>query len=166
MRPGSAASVTARCRSVPGLSTPEPRSLPLLPWQLPEYGCQAALTVLLLLTGRWFYGGMHLVVLAYHARQVRAPCSCSACTSEGFPCSPAVSATLAAEGGLQPHSARTPPSDAPPHACRLHPLQFVRRQHLADVTEIFRQVAPRKQREMVKLVRRLWPCIVLSSAAA
>lgn len=42
--------------------------------------------MLLLGTGRWFYGGVHAVLLAYHARQ------------------------------------------------------YLRRQHLADVTEIFRQV--------------------------
>ena len=30
-------------------------------------------------------------------------------------------------------------------------LQYLRRQHLADVTEIFRQVGPRKTREMFKL---------------
>ncbi|KAI7843681.1 hypothetical protein COHA_002581 [Chlorella ohadii] len=65
---------------------------------LPEYGCQAALTAVLLLTGHWLYGGLHAVLLAYHVRQ------------------------------------------------------FMRRQHLADVTEIFRQVGPRKQREMAKLV--------------
>ena len=38
--------------------------------QLPEYACQAALTALLLLSGRWAYGGLHALVLAYHVRQV------------------------------------------------------------------------------------------------
>ena len=38
---------------------------------LPEYGCQAALTAVLLLTGHWLYGGLHAVLLAYHVRQVR-----------------------------------------------------------------------------------------------
>jgi hypothetical protein len=37
---------------------------------LPEYGCQAALTAVLLLTGHWLYGGLHAVLLAYHVRQV------------------------------------------------------------------------------------------------
>lgn len=32
-----------------------------------------------------------------------------------------------------------------------HLAQYLRRGHLADVTEIFRQVAPRKRREMFKL---------------
>ncbi len=31
-------------------------------------------------------------------------------------------------------------------------LQFLRQQHLADVTEIFRQAGPRKRRDMLKLV--------------
>ncbi|PSC73122.1 cornichon-like protein 1 [Micractinium conductrix] len=73
---------------------------------LPEYGAQAALTVLLLGTGRWFYGGVHAVLLAYHARQ------------------------------------------------------YLRRQHLADVTEIFRQVGERKQRETLKMVFYLLTFIV------
>ncbi|EFN57271.1 hypothetical protein CHLNCDRAFT_21686 [Chlorella variabilis] len=64
---------------------------------LPEYLCQAALTIFMLLSGHWLYGGIHLLLLAYHVRQ------------------------------------------------------YLRRGHLADVTEIFRQVAPRKRREMFKL---------------
>jgi hypothetical protein len=31
-------------------------------------------------------------------------------------------------------------------------VQYLRKAHLADVTEIFRQVAPRKKVEMAKLV--------------
>lgn len=65
---------------------------------LPEYACQAAITALLLLTGRWAYGALHLLLLGYHVQQ------------------------------------------------------YLRRQHLADVTEIFRQVGPRKKREIGKLV--------------
>lgn len=64
---------------------------------VPEYVCQALLTAFLLIRGHWIYGGMHVVLLAYHVRQ------------------------------------------------------YLRRQHLADVTEIFRQVGPRKRRDMVKL---------------
>lgn len=38
--------------------------------QLPEYACQAAITALLLLTGRWAYGALHLLLLGYHVQQV------------------------------------------------------------------------------------------------
>ncbi|KAL4856016.1 Protein cornichon 4 [Chlorella vulgaris] len=64
---------------------------------LPEYLSQAALTAFLLLSGHWAYGGIHVLLLAYHARL------------------------------------------------------YLRREHLTDVTEIFRQVGVRKRREMLKL---------------
>lgn len=120
-------------------------SLPLLV-QLPEYGCQAALTAMLLLTGHWLYGGMHAVLLAYHARQVRAhrlqlgcvlPClrrPAAACVSNALLCHSCCLTT-----------AHRHPTPHPPNK------QFLQGRHLADVTEIFRQVGPRKRHEMVKL---------------
>lgn len=99
--------------------------------QLPEYGCQAALTALLLLTGRWAYGGLHAALLVYHARQVRllggARTGCLPTAQVGR-----LKRRLAANPCPDPAEPFTPPMPSLP--------QFLRGQHLADVTEIFRQV--------------------------
>ncbi len=36
--------------------------------QYPEFGLQAFMTLLMLLTGRWLVGGLHLLVLAFNVR--------------------------------------------------------------------------------------------------
>lgn len=104
---------------------------------LPEYGCQAALTAVLLLTGHWLYGGLHAVLLAYHARQVRCACHAVLCRPGlSEPARWCSCSCLAA--ALQPCCQGSPQLLAHP---ALPPplLQFMRRQHMADVTEIFRQ---------------------------
>lgn len=59
--------------------------LPLPLRQIPEYACQALLTALLLLSGRWAYGALHLVLLGYHVQQVGpAACCRPACENEGW----------------------------------------------------------------------------------
>jgi hypothetical protein len=57
--------------------------------QLPEYACQAALTALLLLSGRWAYGSLHALLLAYHLRQVGAARS-HHCQAAHGPAPPAI----------------------------------------------------------------------------
>lgn len=38
--------------------------------QYPEFGLQALLTALMVFSGRWLVGGLHLVVLAFNVRLV------------------------------------------------------------------------------------------------
>ncbi len=38
--------------------------------QYPEFGIQASMTLLMLLTGRWLVGGLHLLALGYNVRLV------------------------------------------------------------------------------------------------
>jgi Cornichon protein len=38
--------------------------------QYPEFGLQALLTALMVFSGRWLVGGLHLIVLAFNVRLV------------------------------------------------------------------------------------------------
>lgn len=38
--------------------------------QFPEFGLQALMTLLMLLSGRWFIGSLHVLVLAFNVREV------------------------------------------------------------------------------------------------